>query len=137
MGREPKVREAKYASIAPAWRRAWQEVIPFFAFDPAIRKIIYPTNAIESLNRRRRENDFPDRFLILLRPQIKQDLRLVSDRGGRDQAGLPRHPQLRERRPECPRMVCGPQPVRYHVRRALQCVTISETPWAGPDTQSS
>src|SRR5690606_40570853 len=26
----------KYASIAPAWRRAWQEVIPFFAFDPAI-----------------------------------------------------------------------------------------------------
>ncbi|QPM89581.1 IS256 family transposase ISPye43 [Pseudooceanicola algae] len=34
----------KYASIAPAWRRAWQEVIPFFAFDPAIRKIIYTTN---------------------------------------------------------------------------------------------
>ena len=41
----------KYASIAPAWRRAWEEVIPFFAFDPAIRKIIYTTNAIESLNR--------------------------------------------------------------------------------------
>lgn len=41
----------KYASIAPAWRRAWQEVIPFFAFDPAIRKIIYTTNAVESLNR--------------------------------------------------------------------------------------
>lgn len=40
----------KYASIAPAWRRAWPEVIPFFAFDPAIRKIIYTTNAIESLN---------------------------------------------------------------------------------------
>ena len=35
----------------PVWRRAWQEVIPFFAFDPAIRKIIYTTNAIESLNR--------------------------------------------------------------------------------------
>ncbi|MEC5292979.1 transposase [Aurantimonas sp. C2-4-R8] len=41
----------KYPSIAPAWRRAWQEVIPFFAFDPAIRKIIYTTNAVESLNR--------------------------------------------------------------------------------------
>lgn len=41
----------KYASIAPAWRRAWAEVIPFFAFDPAIRKIIYTTNALESLNR--------------------------------------------------------------------------------------
>jgi putative transposase len=34
-----------------AWRRAWQEVIPFFAFDLAIRKIIYTTNAIERLNR--------------------------------------------------------------------------------------
>jgi putative transposase len=41
----------KYPSIAPAWRRAWTEVIPFLAFDPAIRKIIYTTNAIESLNR--------------------------------------------------------------------------------------
>jgi len=41
----------KYASIAPAWRRAWVEVVPFFAFDQAIRKIIYTTNAIESLNR--------------------------------------------------------------------------------------
>lgn len=41
----------KYASIAPAWRRAWQEVSPFFGFEPAIRKIIYTTNAIESLNR--------------------------------------------------------------------------------------
>jgi transposase-like protein len=41
----------KYPSIAPAWRRAWEEVIPFFAFAPAVRKIIYTTNALESLNR--------------------------------------------------------------------------------------
>ena len=41
----------KYPSIAPSWRRAWQEVIPFFAFPPEVRKIIYTTNAIESLNR--------------------------------------------------------------------------------------
>lgn len=41
----------KYASIVSAWRRAWQEVIPFFAFDPAIRRVIYTTNAIENLNR--------------------------------------------------------------------------------------
>ncbi|PUB09954.1 mutator family transposase [Yoonia sediminilitoris] len=41
----------KYAFIAPAWRRAWAEVVPFFASDPAIRKIIYTTNAIENLNR--------------------------------------------------------------------------------------
>jgi putative transposase len=41
----------KYPSIAPAWRRAWEEVIPFFAFAPSVRKIIYTTNALESLNR--------------------------------------------------------------------------------------
>ena len=41
----------KYPSIAPSWRWAWQEVIPFFAFPPAVRKIIYTTNAIENLNR--------------------------------------------------------------------------------------
>jgi transposase-like protein len=32
--RFPRQRAGKYASIALAWRRAWQEVIPFFAFDP-------------------------------------------------------------------------------------------------------
>ena len=41
----------KYPSIAPSWRRAWQEVIPFFAFPPDVRKIIYTTNASESINR--------------------------------------------------------------------------------------
>ena len=41
----------KYPSIAPAWRRALAEVTPFYAFSAAIRKIIYTTNAVESLNR--------------------------------------------------------------------------------------
>ncbi len=41
----------KYPSIAPSWQRARQEVIPFFAFPPSVRKIIYTSNAIESLNR--------------------------------------------------------------------------------------
>ncbi len=41
----------KYPSIAPAWRRAWAEVTSFYAFSAAIRKIIYTTNAVESLNR--------------------------------------------------------------------------------------
>jgi hypothetical protein len=41
----------KYPSIALSWRRAWQEVIPFCAFPPVMRKIIYTTNAIENLNR--------------------------------------------------------------------------------------
>lgn len=40
----------KYPPIAALWRRAWEQVIPFFAFAPDIRKIIYTTNSIESLH---------------------------------------------------------------------------------------
>lgn len=40
----------KYPTIAQSWRRNWQAVIPFFAFSAEVRKIIYTTNAIESLN---------------------------------------------------------------------------------------
>jgi hypothetical protein len=39
-----------YPSISALWRRNWQGVIPFFQFPPEIRKIVYTTNAIESLN---------------------------------------------------------------------------------------
>jgi len=39
-----------YPSIAKSWRNNWERVIPFFAFPPDIRKIIYTTNAIESVN---------------------------------------------------------------------------------------
>lgn len=40
----------KYPAIAPLWRRQWGQVIPFFAFPAEVRRIIYTTNAIESLN---------------------------------------------------------------------------------------
>ena len=40
----------KLPNVAAAWRRAWDRVIPFFAFSPGVRKLIYTTNAIESLN---------------------------------------------------------------------------------------
>ena len=42
---------ARYPAIAPMWRRAWEHVVPMFAFPPAIRKMIYTTNAVESLHR--------------------------------------------------------------------------------------
>ena len=41
----------RYPAIGQAWRRAWEHVIPFFGFAPAIRKMIYTTNCIEALNR--------------------------------------------------------------------------------------
>jgi transposase-like protein len=46
---------AKYPTVVAAWRRAWDKIIPFFAFPPAVRKVIYTTNAIESVNARLRK----------------------------------------------------------------------------------
>jgi putative transposase len=40
----------KFPTVVAAWRRAWAQVIPFFAFPPEIRRVIYTTNAIESVN---------------------------------------------------------------------------------------
>lgn len=45
----------KFPTVVAAWRRAWANVIPFFAFPPAVRKVIYTTNAIESVNARIRK----------------------------------------------------------------------------------
>ena len=45
----------KHPTIATAWRRNWERVIPFFAFPPDIRRVIYTTNAIESLHMRLRK----------------------------------------------------------------------------------
>ncbi len=41
---------ARYPMIARSWRSNWQRVIPFLAFPREVRRIIYTTNAIESLN---------------------------------------------------------------------------------------
>ena len=40
----------KYPAIGQIWRRAWNEVVPFYAFPAEVRRILYTTNAIESLN---------------------------------------------------------------------------------------
>jgi transposase-like protein len=40
----------KYPTVTASWRRAWDRVIPFFAFPPAVRRVVYTTNAIESLH---------------------------------------------------------------------------------------
>jgi len=45
----------KFPTVVTAWRRAWDRVIPFFAFPPAVRRVIYTTNAIESVNARLRK----------------------------------------------------------------------------------
>ncbi|WP_310355265.1 IS256 family transposase, partial [Methylobacterium sp. BE186] len=40
----------RYPAIAQSWRRAWSEVVPFYAFPGEVRRILYTTNAIEALN---------------------------------------------------------------------------------------
>jgi len=45
----------RFPTVAAAWRRAWSNVIPFFAFPPAVRRVIYTTNALESVNARLRK----------------------------------------------------------------------------------
>jgi putative transposase len=54
----------RYPAIVRLWRQAWQQFTPFLAFPPEIRRVVYTTNAIESLNARfrqatRRRGHFP------------------------------------------------------------------------------
>jgi transposase-like protein len=41
---------SRFPTVVASWRRAWPQVIPFFAFPPEVRRVIYTTNAIESVN---------------------------------------------------------------------------------------
>lgn len=43
------------AIVGRMWRESWQHVIPFMAFEPEVRRVIYTTNAIEALNRQLRK----------------------------------------------------------------------------------
>lgn len=45
----------RFPTIVAAWRRAWSRVVPFFAFPPEIRRVIYTTNALESVHARLRK----------------------------------------------------------------------------------
>ncbi len=40
----------QYQAITPGWERNWERLTPFFGYPPEIRKVVYTTNAIESLN---------------------------------------------------------------------------------------
>jgi putative transposase len=42
--------DGRYPSISQIWRRNWDQVSPFYAYPREIRKVIYTTNAVESLN---------------------------------------------------------------------------------------
>lgn len=81
---------ARYPGIGRMWRSAWERVIPFLAFPPEIRKVIYTTNAIESLNYQLRKviknrGHFPtDEALIKL---LYLAIRKLERRGRRGMGG--------------------------------------------------
>lgn len=50
LARFAEVRDAKYPAISRTWRADWTPLTTFFDYPPEIRKVIYTTNTIESLN---------------------------------------------------------------------------------------
>jgi len=65
--------------------------------------------------------------VVLIFILVQNPRKLASDRVDCDQAGLYGNPQLRERRQEYLGIFCSLKPILYHVRRAFQCLTVSET----------
>jgi transposase-like protein len=90
----------KFPPIAQMWRRQWEQVIPFFAYPLEVRKIIYTTNAIESLNMRLRKviksrGHFPNdeaatKLLYLALRNIEKDWKMppVTWRAARNQFAI-------------------------------------------------
>lgn len=86
----------RYPAAVATWTNAWQRFVPFLAFPPELRKIIYTTNAIESLNFQLRKiiknrGHFPtdDAVIKLLWLAIRD----IEDKRARDRAkekGIPR-----------------------------------------------
>lgn len=52
---ESSVLGQRYPAIARTWRSAWPEFVPFLAFPPELRRVVYSTNLIESINARLRK----------------------------------------------------------------------------------
>jgi transposase-like protein len=72
--------EERYPAMIRLWRTSWEHFIPFLDYPPELRRIVYTTNAIESLNARfrqatRRRGHFPNEqaalkvlYLVLINP---------------------------------------------------------------------
>ena len=80
----------KYPATAATWTNAWERFIPFLEFPPALRKVIYTTNSIESLNFQLRKiiknrGHFPnDEAVIKL---LWLAIRDIEDKRARQRAG--------------------------------------------------
>jgi putative transposase len=87
----------KYPAAVRVWRDAWQRFLPFLEFPPAVRKIIYTTNAIESLNYQLRKiiknrGHFPNDVAVI--KLLWLAIRDIEDKRARErarQAGRPKN----------------------------------------------
>ena len=76
----------KFPTVAAMWQRQWEQVIPFFAYPPEVRKIVYTTNAIESLHMQLRKivknrghfpsDDAATKLLFLALRNIEKDWKM-------------------------------------------------------------
>lgn len=90
----------KFPTVMQSWRRHWEQIVPFFAFPLEVRRIIYTTNAIESLNMRLRKviknrGHFPNdeaatKLLFLALRNIEKDWKMppVTWRAARNQFAI-------------------------------------------------
>ena len=79
----------KYPAAVATWQAAWERFIPFLEFPPAVRKIIYTTNAIESLNYQLRKiiknrGHFPNDAAVI--KLLWLAIRDIEDKRARDRA---------------------------------------------------
>jgi putative transposase len=115
----------KYPAAVKVWRDAWERFIPFLEFPPALRKIIYTTNAIESLNYQLRKiiknrGHFPndDAVIKLLWLAIRD----IEDKRARERAKEAGQPRSLPRKAP-PRLVEGAQV--QHWNQALGALSIA------------
>ena len=101
----------KYPAIAQSWRRNWEHVSPFFVFPEAVRRIVYTTNAIESLNAK-------------IRRAVRTRGHFPSDEAASKLLYLGSRSCGRDVETSAAGMVRGPSTVRRHLRRKVrQCLT--------------
>lgn len=72
----------RFTTVSTEWRNAWDRVIPFFAFPPDVRKVIYTTNAIENINSQLRK-------IIKTRSTSRPTMRRLKSSGWRSAISLP------------------------------------------------
>jgi len=77
----------RYPAIIRLWDNAWAELVPFLAFSPEIRRVVYSTNAIESLNARlrravRARGHFPNEHAASTSRSARSTRPAEAERGG-------------------------------------------------------